>query len=100
MKTAVSIAAQTILFLLVFLLGTFLDPFHLKWFVHHPSPLTTRYFVPDGLLLAIALWLLLLAIQALRKRLETSGRRTSIALTLAVILGMLSRFGFATHDRF
>lgn len=100
MRTALSIAAQTILFLLVFLLGTFLDPFHLKWFVHHPSPLTTRFFVPDGLLLTLALYLLLLAFQAARKRLETSGRRTSIAFTLAVILGLLFRFGFATHDRF
>ena len=100
MRTVFSIAAQTILFLLVFLLGTFLDPFHLKWFVHHPSPLTTRFFVPDGLLLALALYLVILGFQAARKRLETSGRRTSIAFTLAIILGLLSRFGFATQDRF
>ena len=100
MRTALSIVAQTILFLLVFLLGTFLDPFHLKWFIHHPSSGATRFFVPDGLLLMLALYLLLLAVSAARKRFAASGRRTSIAFTLALILGLLSRFGFATHDRF
>ena len=41
-----------------------------------------------------------LAVQATRKRLPTSSRRTSIAFTLAILLGLLSRFGFATHDLF
>ena len=98
MRTALSIIVQTVLFLLVFLLGTFLHPFNLSWFIHHPSASSTRFFVPDGLLLTLGLYLLLLALHAGRKRLETSGRSTSIAFTLAVILGLLSRFGFATHD--
>ncbi len=100
MRTALSIAAQTTLFLLVFFAGTLLDPFHLRWFIHHPSPSSIRFFVPDGLLLSLALYLLLLALEAVRKRLQTSGRRTSIAFTLAILLGLLSRFGFATHDLF
>ena len=49
MKTALSFIAQTVLFFLVFLAGTLWDPFHLKWFVTHPTLTSTRYFVPDGL---------------------------------------------------
>ena len=100
MKKILSIAAQFVLFLLVFLGGTLLDPFHLKWSVTHPTLTSTRYFVPDGLLLMVAVYLILLGIEAARKRLRTSGLWTTLAFLLALATGFLSKFGFATHDLF
>ena len=100
MKKALSTIAQFILFYVVFFLGSLLDPLHQKWFISHPSPTSTRYFVPDGLILMLGLYLLFLAVEAARKRLATSGRWTSIAFVLALALGLLSKFGFAQHDLF
>ncbi len=98
MKNVLSIAAQTILFLIVFLGGTLWDPFHLKWLITHPTLSSTRFFVPDGLILMLALYLLILIFEAARKRLDASGLLSSIAFVLALTLGLISRFGFATHD--
>ncbi len=98
MKNALLLIAQTILFLIVFLAGTLWDPFHLKWFVTHPSPGATRFFVPDGLILIAILYLLIVIIEAVAKRFETAGRWTSIAFVIAIILGLMSKFGLATHD--
>lgn len=98
MKKFLSIAAQFFLFLLVFLGGTLADPFHLKWSVTHPTPTSTRYFVPDGLILMVALYLLFLVVEFLMKKLTRMGLWTTAAFLLALVLGFLSKFGFATHD--
>ena len=98
MKKALSAIAQFILFLLVFLAGSLANPMHLKWAVTHPTLTTTRYFVPDGLILMIVLYVVILLIEVLRKRLLTSGLWTTGAFVLALILGFLAKFGSATHD--
>lgn len=98
MKIALVTAAQAVLFLVVFLAGTLWDPFHLQWFITHPGSTSTRFFVPDGLILMLALYALILVLEAARKRLATSGVWTSLAFVLALVLGLLSKFGFASHD--
>jgi hypothetical protein len=100
MKRALSILGQFVLFFAVFLAGTLLDPFHLKWFVTQVSRTSTRYFVPDGLILCVILYLLILGVEAARKRLRGSGAATTLAFILAIALGFLSKFGMATHDLF
>ena len=99
MKATLTLIAQTILFLVVFLAGTLLDPFHLKWFITHPTLTSTRYFVPDGVLLMLALYLVILIVQLLRKHLAAA-RLSTLAVLLALALGLLSKFGLATHDLF
>ena len=98
MKKALSAIGQFILFLLVFLAGSLANPFHLKWFVVHPTPTSTRFFVPDGLLLMIAIFLVILLIEVLRKRLIPSALWTAAAFAAALVLGLLAKFGSATHD--
>ncbi len=98
MKKAISILVQFVLFFAVFLGGTLLDPFHLKWFITHPSDTSMRYFVPDGLILMTMLYALFLLIEAMMKKLRNLGAWTSAAFALALVLGLLSKFGLATHD--
>jgi predicted ABC-type exoprotein transport system permease subunit len=64
MKRVLAVVGQFCLFFVVFLAGTLWDPFHLRWFVTQPSPTSTRYFVPDGLILCVLLYLVILAIEA------------------------------------
>ena len=100
MKKAISVILQFFLLFVVFLAGTLLDPFKLKWFITHPTLTTTRYFVPDGLILMILLYLLFLLVSALMKKFRTAAPLTTVALLLALLFGFLSKFGFATHDLF
>jgi hypothetical protein len=98
MKTAILILLQFLLFVAIFAAGmvvAIFDPLQLKWFVTHPTPATTRYFAPDGLLLTLLLYLLILAIEAARKVLRPAGLHTTIALVLALIAGFYFHFGFA-----
>lgn len=102
MKTALAIIGQLalfIVFVLVFLgggvLGTFhLDPFGLQWFLSHPTPVTIRYFVPTGLILMILLFAIVLGIEAAAKRIRTAGLWTSAAFVLALVIGLVARFGW------
>jgi hypothetical protein len=50
------------------------------------------------LLLTFALYIALLIIEALAKRLGTAGIWTTIALLLALVVGFLAKFGSVTHD--
>ena len=98
MKTAIAILLQFFLFLAVFAAGIVIgvfDPLQLKWFITHPTLTTTRYFAPDGLILTLLLYLLILAIKAARKTIRRSGLHTTIALILALLVGFYFRFGFA-----
>lgn len=98
MKRAIVGFLQFLLFFIVFAAGSLLNPFHLKWLITHPTPLTTRDFSPGGLILVLLVYLLILLVEALRKRLASTAAMTSIAMALALILGFLARFGFATHE--
>jgi hypothetical protein len=103
MKTVFLILAgliQFAFFYLVFLGGTFagalFDPLHLRWFVSHPTPFSTRYFTPDGLLLLIAVYLLLLAAEAIFKARRPHRAITTAAFVLALLFGFVSKIGFIT----
>ena len=98
MKKFIFAFLQFVLFLLVFFAGSLANPFHQRWFVSNPTATSTRYFVPDGLLLMVALYLILLAVEAVRKRLATAGLWTTGAFLFALALGFLAKFGSATHD--
>ena len=54
-----SVILQFLLFLVVFAVGSFLHPFNLHWATSVVAG-TTRFFVPDGLLLAIGVFLAIL----------------------------------------
>ncbi len=99
MKKAFAILVQFAVFFIVFLGGSLADPLKLRWFVSHPTPVSTRWFVPDGLILMIALYVVVIGVEAASKRLNLASL-TSAAFALALIFGLLSKFGWATHDLF
>lgn len=94
MKTALAILGQFLLFLLLFAAGSFLHPFNLHW-ATTATPAGTRYFVPDGLLLALGVFLATVLVQALRKR-TCNTTHTVIAFVLAIAAGYLIKLGFVT----
>ena len=53
-----------------------------------------RFFVWDGLLLALLVYAVVLALEAARKRLRGPGGLTTLALVLALVLGLAMKFGF------
>ena len=55
---------------------------------------------PDLLTVMAALFLLILVMEAVAKRLRSAGSLTSIAFVIALLLGLFSKFGWATHDLF
>ncbi len=104
MKTALAVLGQLALFFLflaVFFAGGLLvvlgkDPFGgPHWFVHQTSH-GPAWFVPSGLLLMTILWLVIVGIEAAAKRLRTAGLWTTLAYLAALIVGLISRFGFYT----
>jgi hypothetical protein len=90
---------QLILFLLVFFVGSLWEPFHFEH-VLIATPGTTRIFIADGLLLMFALYILIVLIQILRKRLRTSAPWTTLAVILAAVFGLMMKFGFKTLSAF
>ncbi len=98
MKRAIAIISETILFLLVFLAGSLLVAFpgaHLPSWTVTLSP--ARYFVLDGLVLMLVLYLLFLAVGAARHRLRSAVVTSTTAVVLALVLGLAMKFGFATR---
>jgi hypothetical protein len=103
MKKALAVLGQFLLFYLVFFVGSLLaalDPLKLRWFVSHPALTSTRWFSPEGLILMVLLFAAMLGLDAARHRLKLSAPVTTIAFVLALALGLLSKFGWATHDLF
>jgi len=99
MKKIVFPILQLILFLLVFLVGSLWEPFHFEH-VLIATPGTTRIFIADGLLLMFALYILIVLVQILRKRLRTSAPWTTLAVILAAVFGLMMKFGFKTLSAF
>jgi hypothetical protein len=93
MKRILAIFFQFLFMLIVFLVGSFLPVFHVLplWSVTtSPSGL----FVLDGLFLLIFLYILFLVIGALRRRLPLAAINSTIALILALVIGLASKFPF------
>ena len=98
MKKFPSIFLQFFLFLLTFAIGSFAHPFNLHWGLTVTTPTVTRYFVPDGLVLMVILFILILIMEALMKRLRTFAPWTALAFVLAGIVGFAMKLGFITRD--
>jgi hypothetical protein len=96
MKKFLSILLQFFLFLIVFAVGSFLHPFNFHW-DNTVTAAGARYFVADGLLLALGLFLVIIITQAVRKRLcDTTW--TVIAFFLAVAVAYAMKLGFITRE--
>ena len=106
MKTFWFILGQLLLFglfLAIFFVGSFLgllhrDPFPMQWFLTHPTPTTVRYFVPAGFLLMSGLYCVIFIAEAAAHKVRTAGLWTTIMYLLALVVGLVEKFGFTTRD--
>jgi uncharacterized BrkB/YihY/UPF0761 family membrane protein len=98
MKRAIAIILETISFLFVFLAGSLLvavPAAHLPtWDV---SLSGSRYFVLDGIIFMLILYVLFLLLGAARRRLRSAVLTSTVAAVLALVLGLAMKFGFATR---
>ena len=94
-KKAILVVLQTLLFLILFAAGSFLPAlpsFRSLYWQIQTGP--HRVFVVDGLLLTLAVYLLILLVEAARRRLRGPGGLTTLSLVLALVLGVAMKFGF------
>lgn len=96
MVKAFFVILQTLLFLLLFAAGSFLLPFFPSVPTWQVQTAPHRFFVLDGLVLAVVVYVIIVAIQAARRRLRGPGGLTTLALVLALALGLAMKFGFKT----
>lgn len=96
--------SQFLLFLVVFAVGSFAPPFHIRSILQNAgaagpagSITPVRIFIWDGLLLAAAVFVLILLIQVVTKKLRRAAPLTTIAFVLAVALGLAMKLGFITR---
>jgi hypothetical protein len=90
---------QFLLLLVAFCAGSFLPiflilPAHIMKFANG-----TRGFEWDGVFLMLALVIVILLIEALRKRIRSAAPWTALALFLAAIAGLAMKFGFRSFDQ-
>ena len=93
MKRVLSVVLQFVLFLAVFLVGSLLPGANLLPMISVGAG-AGRIFVLDGLFLMLGVYALILLIAAARKRLHTAWPNSTLALALAIILGLAMKFGF------
>ncbi len=93
MKRVLSIVLQFLLYLVVFFVGSLLPAFNVMPQLSF-SIGAGRVFVYDGVLLMLALYILILLIAAARKRISVALPHATIALVLALVAGLLMKFGF------
>jgi hypothetical protein len=93
MKRVLSVVLQFILYLVVFAVGSLLPGANVLPTLSVPAG-ASRVFVYDGLLLMFAIYILILLIAAARKRIHFAWPNATIALVLALILGLAMKFGF------
>ena len=96
MKNVLFALLKFVLFSVVFFAGSLFPPFHIEH-VLSVTPDGTRIFVWDGVLLMTLLLVVILLIEALRKRVVTSGPWTATAFVLAGIAGYAAKFGLLTR---
>jgi hypothetical protein len=98
MKRAIAIILETILFLFIFLSGSLLVALPAAHLPEWTVPLSgSRYFVLDGLVFMFILYALFLVIGAARHRVRSAALTSTVAVVLALVLGLAMKFGFATH---
>ena len=93
MKSVFTIVIQLVLFLAIFFCGLILTGLNILPTLSIPiSP--GRVFVYDGMLLMLAIYFFILLIEVLLKRIRSSWLNTTVALSIALILGLAMKFGF------
>jgi hypothetical protein len=95
MKNILFAALQFVLFFVAFAVGSFAVPFHLRQVLSVTAE-GTRVFIWDGLVLMLGLAVVILIVEAMRKRLMSAAPGTMIALVLAAVAGIVLRLGFLT----
>src|SRR5664280_981498 len=98
MKKVLFTLLQFVLFLLLFAAGGVLPLFGLPSFISKWAE-GTRGFQWDGVFLMLALLVVILLIQALRKRIRSAAPWTALAFALAAVAGLAMKFGFMSFDR-
>jgi len=98
MKNLFLVIAQFVLFFVAFAGGSFMAPFHLRQLLSANAE-GTRAFVWDGVVLMAGVYVLILLIEAVRKRLSYTAPWTTLALALATVAGLALKFGFMTIER-
>jgi hypothetical protein len=93
MKRVLSAVLQFILYIVVFGVGSLLPAFNILPTLSIPVG-TGRVFVYDGLLLMLVVYILILLIAAARKCIHLAWPNASLALVLALIVGLVMKFGF------
>jgi hypothetical protein len=96
MKNVFACIAQFVLFLVVFAAFSFVPPLHLEH-VLGTNAEGTRVFIWDGLLITGLFFVVILVIEAARKRIARAGVWTTAAFVLAVLLGLAIKLGFKTN---
>lgn len=97
MKKALFSLGLFLVFFLVFAAGSFLHPWNMHWAQKTAPTGVTSYFVADGLLLTIGLFLGIVLAQVLRKR-SANIVWTTISFVVALAAGYAVRLGFKTID--
>ena len=103
MKNVLFAILQFALFFALFFVGSLFGPLYLQLIHHFPSDVTlfsngTRGFHCDGVILMLIFFVLILLIEAARKRLRFAAPWTAAALVAATIAGLLMKFGFFSLD--
>jgi len=89
---------QLVLFSLVYATGIVLATLHMLPSHVQTWPDGTR-FEWDGALLMLALFVVILAIEAFLRRLRSAAPWTTLALALAALVELVVKFGLMTPDR-
>ena len=98
MKKAIAAIGQFLLFLFVDAVGSLVyHPFHVQTQLAG-TPLAPRIFIWDGVILMVLVYVLLLLLQAVRKRIRATALPISLALIFAALAGYLLKLGFVTHN--
>ena len=97
MKKLFAVVGQFILFLIVDAVGLFYRPFQLRTRLTG-SPLEPRMYVWDGLILMLMVYMLLLLVAALRKRIGAWAPWGTLAVVLAAAAGYGLKLGFVTQN--
>jgi hypothetical protein len=95
MKKVLLFLVQFALFLVTFVVGSFLTPLHIRQALSVTKE-GTRFFVWDGLVLMALLFVLILLIEQARRRLASAGPWTASAFILAAAAGFALKLGFLT----
>ncbi len=94
MKNVLFVVVEFLLFLVVFFLGSVILPGAGVLPVMSTAAGAGKIFVYDGVLLLLALYVFFLLVAVLRKRIFIAWQNPTIAAVLALVLGLLMKFGF------